>query len=85
MQSFANTPRITGNAWRASSFFIYSSCAVAAVSWPLCRVQQKKKAANVRHIMEKNAPAKDVAAAKGLSDADRAEIERDVERAKQKK
>jgi hypothetical protein len=73
-----------GSAWRASSFFIYTFCGVAGVAWPLCRVQQKKKAANVRHIMEKNAPAKEVAAAnKGLSDADRSEIERDVARAKQ--
>lgn len=41
----------------------------------------------MRHIMDKNAPPpRDVAAtkAKGLSDADRAEIDRDVERAKQK-
>lgn len=74
---------IAGSLLRASSFFVYTLCGIAAVSWPLCRVQQKKKATNVRTIMEQNSATGHQRDAATVA-ADRAEIERDAARAKQR-
>jgi hypothetical protein len=72
-----------GSLLRASSFFVYTFCGIATLAWPLCRVQQKKKVTNVRTIMEQNSATGQTRDAATIA-ADRAEIERDAARAKQR-
>jgi hypothetical protein len=45
----------TRNSWKASSHAVFAFCGLTAILWPLCRIQQHKRTAGIRKLLDRNA------------------------------